>query len=99
MEMKKLLSLFGALMITSLILTSCGGGSIESDAKKIANLACKTIALGEKVASGDASAAEELEKVEAEGKSLSEELEKKYSTKEEKEKFEKAVMEEIGKCK
>ena len=86
-------------MITSLILTSCGGGSIESDAKKIANLACKTIALGEKVASGDASAAEELEKVEAEGKSLSEELEKKYSTKEEKEKFEKAVMEEMGKCK
>ena len=95
--MKKLLSLFGALMIASLILSSCGG--IESDAKKIAKLACKRIELKQRINSGDASAAEELEKVEAEGRSLAKKLEKKYSTKEEQEKFRKALKNEMGKCK
>jgi len=32
--MKKLILFFGVIIYTSLTLTSCGGNSIESDAKK-----------------------------------------------------------------
>jgi hypothetical protein len=33
--MKKLISIFGAMFIVSAIMTSCGGGSIQSDVKKV----------------------------------------------------------------
>jgi hypothetical protein len=33
--MKKLMTIFGAIFIVSGIMTSCGGGSIQNDAKKI----------------------------------------------------------------
>ena len=98
--MKKLLSLFGALMIASLILSSCNdGGSIESDAKKLANLQCKAQKLGEKLTSGDMSVMEEITKLETEAESLAKELEKKYSSADEQEKFIKAVYSEMNNCK
>ena len=40
--MKKIMSIFGAVLFASLILTSCGGNSIEKDAKKYAELMCKS---------------------------------------------------------
>ena len=39
--MKKVMTIFGAILFATIILTSCGGGSIESDAKKVAELQCK----------------------------------------------------------
>jgi hypothetical protein len=35
-KMKKLMTIFGTMFIALVILTSCGGNSIESDAKKYA---------------------------------------------------------------
>ena len=34
--MKKVKTIFGAILLASMVLTSCGGGSIESDANKVA---------------------------------------------------------------
>jgi len=35
------MTIFGAILFASTILTSCGGGSIERDAKRVAELQCK----------------------------------------------------------
>ena len=35
------MTILGAIMIASTLLTSCGGGSIEKDAKEIAEIQCK----------------------------------------------------------
>ena len=49
------MNVIGAILFVSIIFTSCGGNSIESDAKKVADLLCKAQKLTEKAASGDAS--------------------------------------------
>ena len=46
--MKKVKTIFGELLFASIILTSCGGNSIESDAKKMSELVCKAQKLQQK---------------------------------------------------
>ena len=38
--MKKLTTIFGAFLIASVVLTSCGGSELESDIKKACELKC-----------------------------------------------------------
>ena len=96
--MKKLLSLFGALMIASLILSSCGGGSIESDAKRLADLECKGNQLMKKASSGDMSVLEESTKLATEAQELMKELEDKYSSDSDKEKLREAYLKAKKNC-
>ena len=63
------MTIFGAMFIVSVIMTSCGGNSIESDAKKYAELMCKATKLATegaaKAATGDMSAMTESTKYHA----------------------------------
>jgi F0F1-type ATP synthase membrane subunit b/b' len=73
------MNVIGAILFVSIIFTSCGGNSIESDAKKVADLLCKAQKLTEKAASGDASVSEESTKLANEAQTLQKQLKEKYS--------------------
>jgi len=74
------MTILGAIMIASTLLTSCGGGSIEKDAKEIAEIQCKAQKLIEKSTSGDMSLIEESTKLALESEILLKELEEKYTS-------------------
>jgi len=93
------MTIFGAILFASTILTSCGGGSIERDAKRVAELQCKAQKLMQRVTSGDMSVMEESTKLTSEAESLSKELEGKYTSDSDKEKFAEALLKEMGNCK
>jgi hypothetical protein len=97
--MKKLMTIFGAIMIVSVVLTSCGGSSIESDAKKVADLQCKAQQLMQKANAGDMSVIAESTKLASEATSLSKEMEGKYTSDSDKQKFAEALLKEMGNCK
>jgi len=97
--MKKLLAFFGAMIFASAILTSCGGSSIESYAKKVAELECKGQKLAQKATSGDASVAEEMTKMESEHAALLKEVEGKYPSDSDKKKFMELLKKELENCK
>jgi hypothetical protein len=97
--MKKLMKISGAIIIASFLLTSCGGGSIESDAKKVAELQCKAQQIMQKATSGDMSLMEESTKLASEAAALSKEMEGKYTSDSDKQKFAEALMKEMGACK
>ncbi len=101
--MKKTMTIFGAILFASFILTSCGGNSIDSDAKKCAELQCKSQKLAtegaEKAASGDMSVVTEATKLAAELKTLEEEMKGKYKEKADLEKFRDAFKKAMGDCK
>ncbi len=100
--MKKLMTIFGAMFIASVILTSCGGGSIQSDAKKVAELECKAQKLMQKATSYDTydmSVMEESTKLASEAANLSKEMEGKYTSDSDKKKFAEALLKEMGNCK
>ena len=61
--MKKVMTILGTIIIASALLTSCGGGSIEKDAKEIAEIQCKAQQLIKKSTSGDMSLIEESTKL------------------------------------
>ena len=92
MEMKK------ALVIGSLLLASCGGNSVESDAKKAADIYCKAQSIARKAQSGDASALEESSKLSIEAANLTKELQNKYSSPEDAQRFSAAYATAIGHC-
>jgi hypothetical protein len=96
--MKKIMLIFGAIAIASFIMTSCGGNSIESDAKKVAELQCKAQQLMQKATSGDMSVMEESTKLATEAATLSKEMEGKYTSDSDKEKFANALLKELGIC-
>lgn len=93
------MTFFGATLIASLLLTSCGGGSIESDAKKVAELQCKAQKLMQEAASGDMSVTEEGTKLKEELKTLSKEMKEKYTSESDMKKFAEALSKEMGNCK
>ncbi len=97
--MKKLMAIFGAILFASFIMTSCGGGSIESDAKKVAELQCKAQKLMQKAATGEMTVMEESTKLASEAATLSKEMEGKYTSDSDKEQFAKALLKEMGNCK
>ena len=88
----------GAILFASIILTSCGG-SIDSDAKKVADLQCKYQKLMQKASSGDMSVLSENTKFAAEVAELTKEMEGKYTSSADKEKFSIALLKAMGDCK
>lgn len=96
--MKKLVKSLGVVLISSVVLTSCSGGSIENDAKKVAELQCKAQKLMQKATSGDMSVLEESTKLATEASSLSKEMEGKYTSDSDKQKFGEALLKEMGNC-
>jgi hypothetical protein len=96
--MKKGMIFLGAILLASSILTSCGN-SIESDAKKVAEIQCKAQKLMEKAATGDMTTLAESQSIAAEAISLQKEMEGKYTSEEDQQKFAEALLKEVGNCK
>ena len=100
--MKKLMTIFGAMFIVSAIMTSCGGNSIESDAKKYAELMCEAQKLATedaaKMASGDMSAMIESTKLATEAASLASEMQGKYQDASDYQKFNAAYLKAFADC-
>ena len=97
--MKNLLTIFVAILCVSLILTSCGGNSIASDAKKVADLQCKQQQLMQKASAGDMSVMAEGTELASQVASLSNEMEGKYTSDSDRAKFAEALLKEMGNCK
>lgn len=97
--MKHLMPLFGLIFITSSILPGCDGSSIESDAKKVAELQCKAQKIMEKASAGDLSAIGESNQLVSESEALLKEMEEKYPNESDREKLAVAVSKEMGNCK
>ena len=101
--MKKTMTIFGAILFASFILTSCGGNSIESDAKKYAELMCKATKLATegaaKAATGDMSAMTESTKLMTEATSLATEMQGKYKDASDYQKFSAAYLKAFADCK
>jgi hypothetical protein len=95
--MKKITTILGAIFFT-VILISCGSNSIDSDAKRVAELQCKSQQLMLKAASGDMDIVAENNNLMIELAELAEEMEGKYSSDSDKEKFSKALMKEMLNC-
>jgi len=97
--MKRRMRIFGTILFASIVLTSCEGNSIESDAKKVAELQCKSQKILQTATSVDISIMEESAKLASEAASLSKEIEKKYTSDFDKKKFAEALLKEMGNCK
>lgn len=96
--MKKVTPILIQLLFASSILTSCGSDSIESDAKKVAQLQCEAQKLMKEATSGDMSIVEKSTKLVTEAATLSREMEGKYTSDSDKKKFSEALLREMGKC-
>ncbi|MBU0487615.1 MAG: hypothetical protein KKA07_04015 [Bacteroidetes bacterium] len=90
-----------AAISVALMLGSCGGSSLEKDAKNLGEMYCEMVKLQEKA---DAASGEELEKIEKEikeidekGEKLGKEYKEKYGDK--KDEFKKVYQETVEKCK
>ncbi|HLV41466.1 MAG TPA: hypothetical protein VKY37_04245 [Brumimicrobium sp.] len=96
--MKNIKLLIGSLLFISLTMTSCGGDTIQSDAKKMAELHCESMSLMEKVIAGDEDAMLDIEKLGEKAGGFEKEIKGKYTEKSEQEAFAKAFAKEIEKC-
>ena len=94
----KTTTVLATILLTSLIFTSCSSG-VEGDAQKVAKLQCKAQQLATKALSGDASAMEESKNLMNEAAALSEEMNEKYTSIEDKQKFAEALAKAAGNCK
>lgn len=74
-------------MILALLLFGCGGSEMEKDANKVAKLTWEMSELSKKISSGDKSVLSEATDVGTKLSTLTDELQKKYSAKEDEEKF------------
>ena len=97
------MTIFGAILFASFILTSCGGNSIQSDAKKLAELTCKAEKMAAEVAAqaaaGDMSAITESKKLASEAATLIKEMKQKYTSDSDKKILQEAYLIEMGNCK
>lgn len=84
---------------TLILFSNCGGSSIESDAKKVAEIFCDAQELAQKAATGDMSALEESNKLTLRAEALQRDLRGKYSSPEENQKFLEVLNREMAKCK
>lgn len=87
------------MFTASLILTSCGGNSIESDAKRYAELMCKAQKLATEAAAGDMSVITESTKLTSEAASFAQEMQGKYKDASDYEKFSAAYLKAMSDCK
>ena len=91
--MKKTILNLTAIAFVSLLLTNCGGNSIESDAKKYAELMCKA----QKMATtGDVAQSTQLA---TEAASLATEMQGKYKDASDMESFQAAYLYAFSDCK
>ncbi|HOZ14268.1 MAG TPA: hypothetical protein PK784_05730 [Tenuifilaceae bacterium] len=97
--MKKVMTVFATMMFVSFIMLGCSNNSIEQDAKKVAELYCKAQKLALKATQGDISVMEEAAKLTEEADALSKEMEGKYTSDSDAEKFAVTLEKEMGKCK
>ncbi len=101
--MKKIIFNLTAIAFVSLLLTSCGSNSIESDAKKYAELMCKAQKLATegaaKMASGDMSAMTESTKLATEAASLATEMQGKYKDAIDYQNFSAVYLKALADCK
>jgi hypothetical protein len=97
--MKRRRRFFGAILFALAIIISCGGSSVESDAKKVAELQCKSEKILQKATSVDISIMEESAKLASEAASLSKKMERKYTSDSDKKKFAEALLKEMSNCK
>jgi len=97
--MKKVMTIFGAIIFASVILISCSGGSFESDAKKVAKLQCKAEKLLQKATAGDMSVLEKSTQLASEAEALLKEMERKYTSDSDIEKLREAYLKELDNCK
>ena len=101
-NMIKIITICGAIFIASTTLTSCGGNSIESDAKKTADLVCKAQKMATegaaKAASGDMSALTESTELATEAASLATEMQGKYKDASDYQKFTTAYLKALADC-
>lgn len=96
--MKKAMGKLTTILFLVVLITSCNNNSIESDAKRLAELTCKSQKLATRAASGDMSVIEESTKLSADAISLSNELKGKYTSDSDKEAFAKAYLNELKNC-
>ena len=101
--MKKITSIFGAILFASIIFTSCGSNSIDSDAKKYAELTIKvqkmTTEGAAKAATGDMSGITESAKLGTEVASFALEMQRKYKDPSDYQKFTAAYLKALQDCK
>lgn len=86
-----------SLFLGGIILTSCGN-AIESDAKKAAALACKAQKMAVQAAAGDMSILEESAKLANEAAKLAEEMQGKYESAADAQKFMEAYQKALADC-
>ena len=92
---KKTVTILGMFLF---VLTSCND-SVETDAEKLATMQCKSYELMEKLGRGE-STMEESTALSAEMELFDKEMKSKYTSQEEKKKFEEACLKAIGRgCK
>jgi hypothetical protein len=87
------------LLVMTVCLVAIGCGStVESDARKLAELQCKAQGLASKALSGDMSVMAESTKLSAEAAALSEELRGKYESESDKQEFARAYLKAFAEC-
>ena len=96
--MKKIKTIGVTIILSSFLLYSCGGDSIQSDAKKVAELQCEYQNLLKKATTGDLSSITESANLMTKVTELVTELEGKYSTAGNYEKFQDALAIELKEC-
>ena len=96
--MKKNKTIGATIFLSSILLYSCGGDSIQSDAKKVAELQCEYQNLLKKATTGDLSSITESADLMKKVTELVTELEGKYSTAGDYEKFQDALAIELKEC-
>jgi hypothetical protein len=94
---RTILSVFAFLFLTSILFPSCDN-SIESDAKKAASLACKAQKMAMQAASGDMSVVEESAKLANEAAKLAQEMQGKYESAADAQKFMEAYQKALADC-
>lgn len=75
------------IVVIALFLFNCGGSEMEKDAQKLAKLTWQMSELSQKISSGDKSVMSEATDVGTKVSTLADELQKKYSSKEDEAKF------------
>jgi hypothetical protein len=85
------MTFLGAILLTASVLTSCGG-SVDGDAKKLAELQCKAQKL-------DPTNTEEAKTLAEEIAALSTEFKGKYTSESDQKAFDEAYVTEVKNCK
>lgn len=97
--MKKSTLFLSVSLATALFIAGCGSSSVESDAKKVADLQCRAQKLAAKAMTGDTTILAESQKITEEANKLNEELKNKYTNPLDMAKFAQAYAEAIKDCK